>query len=843
MKKKDNIVLRTTEGPISEKTDGGAKDIIIITGIGGFLGLSLSKALVQDYDIIGLDKDCAPNVGSKSESLQHVSCIPCDLTSDQSVNKAMDELRKRFGKRIASVIHFSGYYDFTGEPNPLYEEVNVKGTRRLLHALQNFEVEQFIYASTMLVHAPSEPGVPINEDWPLQPKWAYPQSKLETEQVVQSEHGAIHYALLRIAGVYTDHVQPPTLAHQIQRIYERQLASRVFAGDISHGQAFIHIDDLLDAVSRTVRRRKQLPAETRLLLGEPSTMGYEALQNEIGFLIHGETWDTETLPKMFAKVGAHLQEQMEIVIPDSIDKGEKPFIKPFMVDLADDHYELDISNARKLLDWEPKHSLRDALPPIVNALKADPMSWYKRNKLRPAEWVETMVAQPEPADRFIESYNRSLRDEHRQNLWAHFLNMAMGTWLITSPAILGYQQQTMIINDLVSGALVLLFGALSLSQRMAWARIANAAVGLWLLFAPLVFWTPSASAYLNDTLVGFLVIGFAVLARPMPGIGLVARMTGPDIPPGWDYCPSSWTQRIPIIFLAFIGFYISRYLAAYQLGHIGNAWDPFFGDGTARIITSDISKAWPVPDAGLGAVTYALEILTGIIGGRDRWRTMPWLVVLFGVMIVPLGIVSIFFIIIQPILIGTWCTLCLFAAAAMLIQIPYSVDELVATGQFLAERRRKGKSVLLAFLRGDTMEGGRKMEVDNFERPAWTVLQDMFGGGVNVPWSLVLSMAIGVWLMCTRLIFATQGEQANSDHLIGSLVITVAITALAESARPARFINILLAIPLMIAPWMLDGGSPAADWSGMLAGVLLILSSIPRGKIENRYGSWSRYLV
>jgi peptidoglycan/xylan/chitin deacetylase (PgdA/CDA1 family) len=89
------------------------------------------------------------------------------------------------------------------------------------------------------------------------------------------------------------------------------------------------------------------------------------------------------------------------------------------------------------------------------------------------------------------------------------------------------------------------------------------------------------------------------------------------------------------------------------------------------------------------------------MGGRNRWRTMPWLVVLFGVMIVPLGAVSIFFIIIQPILIGTWCTLCLFAAVAMLIQIPYSVDELVATGQFLAERRRQGKSVILAFLRGD----------------------------------------------------------------------------------------------------------------------------------------------
>ncbi|MGZ8164518.1 MAG: SPW repeat domain-containing protein [Methylobacter sp.] len=832
-KKGDAVLQKVSEKPAEENISNASKDIILITGIGGFLGLSLTKALPHNYKIIGLDRDC----------LEYADCISCDLTSDSAVDKAMGEMLNRYGRRIASVIHLSGYYDFTGEPNPLYDEVNVNGTRRLLRALQGFEVQQFIYASTMLVHAPTEPGVPITEDWPLEPKWAYPQSKLETEQVVQKEHGIIPYVLLRIAGVYTDDVQPPTLANQIQRIYERQFTSHVFAGTISHGQSFIHINDLIEAIIRIVNLRAALPGELSLLLGEPATMGYEALQNELGYLIHGETWETETLPKLLAKAGAHLQHHMEVVIPDSIDKGEKPFIKPFMVDLADDHYELDISRARKLLDWEPRHSLRDRLPIIVKKLKDDPLSWYRRNKLTAPDWVETLASQPESAEHLLEEYNQSMRDQHRQHLWAHFLAMSMGTWLITSPLILGYQDQALILNDLISGVLVVLFGALSLSRRMLWARFANAIVGLWLLFAPLVFWTPNPAAYLNDTLAGALVIGFSMLVQPMPGVGVVASTTGPDIPPGWDYNPSSWMQRIPIIFLAFIGLYISRYLSAYQLVHIDNVWDPFFGDGTERIITSDISKAWPIPDAGLGAITYLLEILTGIMGDRARWRTMPWLVILFGIMIVPLGAVSIFFIIIQPILIGTWCTLCLIAAAAMLIQIPYSIDELIATCQFLAERHRKGNSVILVFLQGDTVEGGRKTGPEVFERPPWAIIKDMIGGGVNLPWSLILSTAVGVWLMCTRLIFDTQGSQANSDHLIGSLVITIAITALAESARPARFLNMVLAIPLMAAPWILDGGSQIADWMGVVAGILLILLSIPRGKIENRYGGWSRYLL
>lgn len=68
---------------------------------------------------------------------------------------------------------------------------------------------------------------------------------------------------------------------------------------------------------------------------------------------------------------------------------------------------------------------------------------------------------------------------------------------------------------------------------------------------------------------------------------------------------------------------------------------------------------WCVSDVGVGALTYALEILIGVVGCARRWGTMPWLVVAFGIMIAPLGVVSIVFIIIQPIVSGTWRSLCL----------------------------------------------------------------------------------------------------------------------------------------------------------------------------------------
>lgn len=86
------------------------------------------------------------------------------------------------------------------------------------------------------------------------------------------------------------------------------------------------------------------------------------------------------------QTGSWAQGKLEPVIPDLVDKGEQPFIKPFMVSMADDHYALDIRRARDLLGWEPKHRLRDELPGMVAALKDDPIGWYEVNGVSPPGW-------------------------------------------------------------------------------------------------------------------------------------------------------------------------------------------------------------------------------------------------------------------------------------------------------------------------------------------------------------------------------------------------------------------------------------------------------------------------
>ncbi|SFO22551.1 Nucleoside-diphosphate-sugar epimerase [Nitrosospira briensis] len=827
------------------------KPLVLITGSEGRIGKAIEAALGDDYTVVGFEREC--------DSGSH--CITVDISSDEAVSKACEQLRQGYGQRIASVIHLAAFYDFSDQPNPLYEEVNVRGTRRLLEALRAFDVEQFIYASTMLVHAPTEPGLPITEEGPLEPKWPYPESKVAAENEVRAHHGNVPFVILRLAGVYTEWGEVPSLSTQIQRIYERQLQSHVFPGDPAHGQSFVHMDDVARAFRQTVERRLELPTETVLLIGEPATESYEGLQNLIGQLIHGQPWVTHQVPKPVAVAGAWLQDKMEDVVPDYIDRGIEPFVKTFMVALSDDHFELDISRAKKLLNWRPRNTLRETLPKIIGHLKRSPAAWYKRNKIALPLWLEEMEKEHLPSATLIAQSRQQERDGHRQTLWCHFANAGLGLWLISSPFIFGLAESWMVAEDLVSpsqrglamsatwmtasdvitGLLIVLFGLLSVSRDYGWARWITALLGIWLLFAPLFFWTSSAAAYANDTLVGGLVILFAVVVSPPPGIGAVARTSGPDTPPGWSYSPSGMTNRFPIVALAFIGLFLSRYMAAFQLGHTDNVWDPFFGDGTARVVTSDVSEAWPVADAGLGATVYVMEILTGVIGDKRRWRTMPWMVLFFGILIVPLGVVSIYFIIIQPIIIGTWCTLCLIAAVAMLLQIPYSFDEILATLQFLKDRRKNGKSLWHVLWHGDTMEGGSADYSSNFEGPPMAVLREIMGSGVRFTWNMLASVIIGIALMFSRILFDATGTAANGDHLIGALVVTFSIMALSEVGRPLRFANIMFGGWLIPAPLLLTGYSDLGAAASIGAGVLLILLALPVGPIKGRYGAWDRW--
>lgn len=346
------------------------RNVVLVTGSSGLIGYRVCEELIKECTVVGLDREGRP---FPPESVHWVFA---DLGSGESMQQAMEFIKIEFGSRLSSVFHFGAYYDFSGEPSLKYDEVTLRGTERLLRELRRFECEQFVFSSSMLVHKPVKPGSVINEDSPIGATWDYPESKVKTEELIKQAEKSFPVVIMRIAGVYDESCHSIPLAHQISRIYEQRLTSYLYPGNLESGQAFVHIQDAVAACVNAYKLRKELPEELTVLIGEEDVVSYRDIQEIVSERMFGEPIATAKVAKSFAKFGAWLQDSLA---------GDS-FIKPWMIDRSDDHYAIDTTRARQVLDWYPTHRLRSTLPTMVDKLLEDPAYWYKENGLEMPFW-------------------------------------------------------------------------------------------------------------------------------------------------------------------------------------------------------------------------------------------------------------------------------------------------------------------------------------------------------------------------------------------------------------------------------------------------------------------------
>lgn len=157
--------------------------------------------------------------------------------------------------------------------------------------------------------------------------------------------------------------------------------------------------------------------------------------------------------------------------------------------------------------------------------------------------------------------------------------------------------------------------------------------------------------------------------------------------PPFQRNPSGWAQRAPICILAGTAAAIASYLAMYQMGLIDSVWDPFFGSGSEEVLDSDVATRldrWlHIPDAALGAWGYLSEAVLGLVGSTRRWQHRPWMVILFGIDVIPLGGVSGILVLMQGFVVGSFCTLCLVTALISFVLIAFAYDEVWASLKYL----------------------------------------------------------------------------------------------------------------------------------------------------------------
>lgn len=169
------------------------------------------------------------------------------------------------------------------------------------------------------------------------------------------------------------------------------------------------------------------------------------------------------------------------------------------------------------------------------------------------------------------------------------------------------------------------------------------------------------------------------------------------IPAPFSYNPSAWSQRVPVAIIATFGFLLATYMGLYQWRLIGDVWDPVFGDQTKAVLDSDLShmmRRWMrLPDASFGALAYLGDIIFALAGSTRRWQFRPWMVVIFGIDVIPLGIVSAILVFCQGAIVGAWCFLCLVTAVISLTLIYFAYDEVGVCLIFLYRVWKRSRSV------------------------------------------------------------------------------------------------------------------------------------------------------
>lgn len=237
----------------------------------------------------------------------------------------------------------------------------------------------------------------------------------------------------------------------------------------------------------------------------------------------------------------------------------------------------------------------------------------------------------------------------------------------------------------------------------------------------------------------------------------------------------------------------------------------------------------------------------GFMGSAARLRTMPWMVTFFGILVIPLGLVHIFLVISQPVLVGAWCFMCIVPALIMLPMLPLEGDEVIAMFQYMKKARQKGESLWHVFWFGGSLDNMDKDErspaLVKFPDEQNSVFQASIWG-MSFPWTLTVSMVLGMGLMFAPDVFGDtiQSASATVNHLGGALLVVVSVISMGEVFRIGRYLNVLIGLVIAVGIWFTDYPAIGLAITSTVVGLAAAALAIPKGVQKEHYGGWDAYV-
>lgn len=153
----------------------------LVTGATGFLGSAIARELLKD----GRKVRVLVRQGTDTENIDglDLEVATGDLRDTTSLQKALEGCDVLY--------HTAAYYSLWDKDKRLSYDINVEGTRNILQAAQDLNLQKVVYTSTVGCIGLLPDKKPSNEQTPFNPATLcndYKQSKYQAEQVAHEFH-------------------------------------------------------------------------------------------------------------------------------------------------------------------------------------------------------------------------------------------------------------------------------------------------------------------------------------------------------------------------------------------------------------------------------------------------------------------------------------------------------------------------------------------------------------------------------------------------------------------------------------------------------------------------------
>jgi nucleoside-diphosphate-sugar epimerase len=325
---------------------------VAVTGATGNLGTALLHRLTDPSSGVAEVRGLARRQPPDRAPYAGVRWFLCDLHQEDS-----EETLAEFVDGVDAVVHLAWALQPGRHPERL-RQVNVGGTRRVVRAARAAGVAHLVHMSSLAAYAPAAVGQRVTEDWPTTgiPTAQYSRDKAEAEHVVRATVGTAPGTVLTV--VRPTLVLQPEAGSEIGRYFLGPLlfgAARMLPDRLARllplplpdlAVAFVHADDVADALARILDRRAPGPFN---LAAEP-LLDAAGLARALG---------TRRVPVPAVVLRAALSVAFTAHLVPT---------EPGWLDIALRAPALDTHRARTLLDWTPAHRGDEALAEFVAAL-------------------------------------------------------------------------------------------------------------------------------------------------------------------------------------------------------------------------------------------------------------------------------------------------------------------------------------------------------------------------------------------------------------------------------------------------------------------------------------------